>query len=375
MHGVTPFEVGFLVARLALGCWLLWRLDGPPSASAGPGRPTATVIVPARDEAAALPGALAAVTGQLRPGDEVVVVDDHSSDATAAVAARAGATVVAARELPPGWTGKAWACATGAKAATGDVLCFVDADTTLAPGALDRVVGDQAAGGGMVSAAPYHRVVRADERLSAVFNVVALMGTDAHTPLGRRRSPNGAYGPVLVVAADDYAELGGHEAVAAEVLDDVRLGQRWRRSGRPVRLYAGEELSSYRMYPGGLPALVEGWTKNFAAGAGAARPSTLVLIALWLSLPLEAVWRLARLALPGPHAGGVALAAGIYALVAAQLWWMLRRVGSFGLATAVLFPLPLLTFVAVFAWSVVLTVARRPVRWKGRSVAPPGRRR
>ncbi len=366
---MSAFEVGWLAVRLALGLWLLWRLAGPPDAT-GRRRPPCTVVVPARNEAGALPTTLAAVAGQLGAGDELVVVDDHSTDATAAVAAQAGARVIAAPDLPAGWTGKAWACATGAAAATGETLCFLDADTALAPGALDRLVADQAEGGGMVSAAPYHRVVGAGERLSAIFNAVALMGTDAHTPLGSRRRPNGAYGPVMVVGVSDYVELGGHASVAGEVLDDVRLGQRWRRCGRPVRLYAGQDVATYRMYPGGIGALVEGWTKNFAAGAGTARLSTVVLIAAWLSLPLEAVWRVARLAMGGPDTGGVALAAAVYALAAAQLWWMLRRAGSFGPGTALLFPLPLLTFLVVFVRSVVLTLARRPVRWKGRPVAP-----
>jgi 4,4'-diaponeurosporenoate glycosyltransferase len=171
-------------------------------------------VVPARDEGAVLPDSLAAVMGQVGPGDEVVVVDDHSTDDTQAVAAAAGATVVPAPPLPPGWTGKAWACATGAAATTGEVLCFLDADTTLAPGALDRLVGAQADAGGLVSAQPYHRVPRPYERLSALFNVVALMGADGCTPLGDRRRPGGAFGPALVVSRGDYDELGGHASVA-----------------------------------------------------------------------------------------------------------------------------------------------------------------
>lgn len=359
-------DVGFVVLRLVLGAWLLWRIAPPPG---GPRRPTCSVIVPARNEAHSLLACLGAVAPQLGPGDELIVIDDHSDDATAAVAAAGGAIVMAAPPLPSGWTGKTWACATGAAAAGGDVLCFVDADTTLAPGALDRLVRTQADGGGMVSAHPYHAMVRPYERLSAMFNVISLMGTDAHTPLGVRRRANAAYGPTLLVDAQDYRRLGGHDAVAGEVLDDVKLAQRWRRTGRPVRLYGGRSVSSFRMYPNGVGSLLEGWTKNFANGAAAANPLTVLLIGVWLSLPMDAAWRVARLALPGADTGGAA-AGVVYACVVVELAWMLRRIGRFGVLTALLFPLPLVFFLGVFLRSAVLTIGRRPRRWKGRLVAP-----
>ncbi len=330
-------------------------------------------MVPARDEGAVLAERLAAAVAQAAPGDEVVVVDDHSTDDTAAVAAAAGATVVLAPPLPPGWTGKAWACATGAATTTGAVLCFLDADTTLAPGALDRLVGAQADAGGLVSAQPYHRVPRPYERLSAFFNVVALMGTEGCTPLGDRRRPGGAFGPVLVVSRRDYDDLGGHASVAGAVLDDVELARVWHAGGRRVHLYGGAGVATFRMYPGGLGHLLEGWTKNFGAGARAVRPVAAVLVALWLSLPLEALWWALRLATHGGRAGGVAAAAGLYGVVVVQLWWMLRRVGSFGFVTALAFPVPLVVFGATFLVSLALSVTRRPVRWKGRRV-PSGPR-
>ena len=78
-------------------------------------RPPVAVVVPARDEAAALPRLLGPLLAQLRPGDELVVVDDHSTDATAVAAGSFGATVVAAPDLPAGWVGKPHACWAGAR--------------------------------------------------------------------------------------------------------------------------------------------------------------------------------------------------------------------------------------------------------------------
>lgn len=360
MDGAT---VGWAAARLAAGAWLLWRVPVPRAATGRTG-PVA-VVVPARDEAAALPHLLPGLLAGRRPGDEVVVVDDGSTDGTAAVAAAAGATVVAPPPPPAGWTGKAWACATGAAATAAPVLVFLDADTRLAPGGLDRVVAERAAAGGLLSVQPYHVVPTAAERLSALCNVVAMMGTDAFTPLGHRLAPAGAFGPVLATSRADYEAVGGHAAVAAAVLDDVALARRYRSAGLPVTCLGGRGAVTFRMYPGGLRPFVEGWSKNLSGGAASTRPVTLVLVVAWVSLLLQAPWWLLTAPVP---LGMVA-----YAAVAAELWWMLRRVGSFGAVTAVAFPLPLAAFLAVFARSAVVRTVRRRVRWKGREVPVAGR--
>ena len=64
--------------------------------------------------------------------------------------------------------------------------CFIDADTRLASGILDRLVGQvaegDAAGGAMVSVQPWHEVRGVIERGSACFNLLAIMGTGMATP-------------------------------------------------------------------------------------------------------------------------------------------------------------------------------------------------
>ena len=116
----------------SLGWLLLWS-NRPLPAPAAVDRPPLAVVVPARDEAAALPRLLDPLAPQLGPADELVVVDDHSSDDTAAVARTAGARVVAAPPLPDGWVGKPHACATGAAATTAATLVFLDADVRPGP--------------------------------------------------------------------------------------------------------------------------------------------------------------------------------------------------------------------------------------------------
>jgi 4,4'-diaponeurosporenoate glycosyltransferase len=344
-------------ALWTIGWVLLWRVPTPGPA---PARDRAlSVIVPARDEAANLPHLLASLVPQLGPGDEVLVVDDHSQDATAEVAAAGGATVVPAAPLPAGWAGKQWACHTGAEVAGNGLLVFLDADTRIAPGGLARIAA-VGAGPGLTSIQPYHLVPRWPERLAAFFNIVGMMGSLVCTPLGRRLRPRGVFGPCLVTPTDDYRLAGGHAAARAGVLDDVALAAAYRRAGLPVRVYGGRGTIDFRMYPGGLPELVGGFTKNMAAGALAVRPPAAVAVGGWVAAcaaPLVLALRL-----PGPLAGVCYLA------VAVQVAVHLRRLGSFGPVVALAYPVALVVFLAVFVRSLLATYGQGRVSWKGRSL-------
>jgi 4,4'-diaponeurosporenoate glycosyltransferase len=360
------FAIGWLG-----GWWTLARM-GRPGAAATTTRPACSVVVPARNEVHTLPVLLASLEPQLQPGDEVLVVDDHSDDGTASSALGAATRMLAAPALPDGWAGKCWACWTGAQHTTNDVLVFLDADTQVEPGGVERLLGEHGRRGGLVSVQPYHLVPQAYERLSCFFNVVSMMGVDAFTPVGNRRPPRGAFGATLVVDRDEYFDLGGHAAIRGEVLDDMALARSWSDAGRPLTVLAGRGTVRFRMYPDGLAHLVEGWSKNVAGGAARIRPSTLLLTFLWVAACLSAVWWVVRAPF-SPAEGEVALAALAYGLVVGQLWWMLRRIGSFGLSTALLFPLPLAFFLVVFTRSTLLTAVRGRVTWKGREIATRGR--
>lgn len=346
---MSTAEIVSVAVRLLIGCVLLWRV--PRITSAVRSEAAVAVVVPARDEESSLPTLLSSVREQLRPGDELVVVDDHSGDATAAVAAAGGATVVASGALPAGWTGKAWALQQGVAATSAPELVLLDADVALEPAALDRLVAAHEARAGLVSVAPLHVVVRPYERLSSVVATVAMMGTGGFTPVSTTR-PAGAFGPCIVTSRAELASVGGYEAVAGDVLDDVALARRYVGAGLPVTLFGGRGSVRYRMYPDGLRQLVDGWSKNVAAGAGGTRWFVLGLVVAWVSLLLQAPWY-------GPV---------VYAGCAVQLAWMWARIGRFGLLTAALFPLPLFAFLAIFVRSVYLTVIRRQVPWKGRRV-------
>jgi hypothetical protein len=353
-----------LVARL--------RVPGAVARAAVPSR-SVSIVVPARDEEAQLPvllGSIAASTGRTV---EVVVVDDGSTDRTSEVAAAGGARVIAAPPPPPGWAGKPWACHLGAGAAEGETLVFLDADTELGAGGLDRLLAahDRLAGDGLLSVQPHHRAERAHEQLSAYPNVVAMMASGAFVP-GPGRDVRVAFGPCLLTTAQAYRRVGGHATVAGEVVEDIHLARAYRRLELPVRALAGGTAITFRMYPAGLRQLAEGWVKNLSGGARLAAPVPTVGAAAWVAATAAVAVALVEVASGAPSWSEVAWPAAGWAAVAAHLRSVLGRIGSFRWWAWAIFPVPLLAFVVLFAWSVVRRVVRRRVRWRGRDldVAP-----
>ena len=365
---MSASEVVLVLLRLGIGWWFFVAVRHLAPAAAPTAHCDLSVIVPARNEERSLPTLLAS----LPPGAEVVVVDDGSTDATSAIAQASGAVVVTAPPPPPGWSGKSWACSRGAAVAAAPVLVFVDADVRFAPGGLEAVVDAHQAvglnpGGGLLSVQPAHEPGTAVEELAQLFNIVAFAGTDAGSPLGRRRGARGAFGPVLATSRTDYVHVGGHEAVRSSVVEDVALSERYRAQQLPLTVLAGGPSVSFRMYPDGLGRLVEGFTKNLSAGFGSIRRTTALLVVAWSTLLVQASVAPVRALAAGDVGTGLA-AALLYLVVAAQIGWMGRQVGRFRPTTALLFPLSTVLFLFVFARSVVAS-ARGSVSWRGRRVA------
>ncbi|WP_068773891.1 glycosyltransferase family 2 protein [Paenibacillus sp. FJAT-26967] len=381
-----------------------WGLEGVSPHGEGPrvepaaaclpahtyGPPRVSVIVPARNEERRIGPLLASLRAQTLPPDEVIVVDDSSTDGTARLARESGAAVVSPGALPPGWLGKPWACHRGAQASGGSVLIFLDADTRLEPDGVERLLAEQALCGGLLAVQPYHEVKRPYEQLSAFFNLIVPASTAAFTPWGDRIAPQASFGPCIVCSRDDYTAAGGHEAVRGEVLENLALGRRFRRLGLPIVCRTGRGTLSFRMYPEGLRALAEGWSKSFAKGARTTSLPVLIGVVLWLSGCASAATVLLEAAasvLPfwigtesyshNPAGGGSTSAlsrgvllftAAVYSAFAGQLWILLRRTGSFHSLTALLYPIPLAFFFILFSWSAVQTFGRRKVFWKGREI-------
>lgn len=359
-----------LVVRWLLG-WLLWlhlHLALLPQATVvAPQQHRVSLLIPARDEATTLPRLLAALAQQSLPPHEVIVIDDHSSDGTGAVAQAAAGSlplrVIEPPPLPAGWCGKTWALHHGVLASSGDVLMFLDADTEPAPTCLESLLARWQVLGGLVSVQPYHRTERLDEQLSLLFNLVGLLAV----PLGPGCGV--AFGPAMVTSRADYARSGGHAAVAGQVVEDWFLAHCYERAGLPVSAFVGRGQLAYRMYPGGLRDMVLGFDKNFATAAGEVRWPWMLAVLLWLSGLFWAAWCLPAAGLGWPLVGTRELVPNLisYGAFALQLLVMTHRVGRFGWVN-LLFPVPVLFFLGVFLLAIV-NLKRGHVRWKGRTVA------
>jgi 4,4'-diaponeurosporenoate glycosyltransferase len=326
-------------------------------------------VIPARNEEHALPTLLESIRSQQGSSPpEVIVVDDHSQDGTATVAHGFGASVLPSGDLPKGWLGKTWACWQGAQAASGETLVFLDADTTLESGGAEAICGCQAESPeGLASFWPYHRMRRLYERLAAFFNIIIVASMNVFTPLGDRVRPLGAFGPCMVCRRERYMDVGGHESVRSDILDDVALGRRFLKAGLPVRLFGGRGVVSFRMYPDGLGSLLTGFTKNMGSGVGSSSPVIMLLFVGWLTGAYITTFYLSSSLVLWSTAALPAWAV-VYGMFVLQIHWILRSLGNYTIFTALLFPLPLVFFSVVALASLFMTFVLRKVSWKGRTI-------
>lgn len=365
-----------LIARWVLG-WLIRPIARSlPNPDGKQRQPSVAVVIPARNESANLPTLLQGLANQTHPA-QVIVVDDHSTDETAEIARSFGVEVIAAPDLPSEWTGKAWACWQGAIKSHSELLIFLDADTVPSSNLVSFLVSAVQKHGGLISVQPYHKMVKASERLAAMFNLLGAMGAR----LGRNGSdratnlkhPPMAFGPVLATTRKDYELVGGHQTIKSAIVEDVSLGKAYHRNQLPVNTYAGRADVAFRMYPAGLGQMFEGFVKNLATGLANSNPLWSLGVIAWFSGVMVASWELPYALIKwlatgdSPSSQTLSWAVGLYLAYAFQIAVMLRPLGNFGLAAA-LMPVGVVVFIAVFGWSLI-SALRGNVRWKGRIVS------
>jgi glycosyltransferase involved in cell wall biosynthesis len=229
-----------------------------------------SVLIPARNEEETLPRCLETVLPQPGVG-EVLVYDDHSEDGTADVVRSFAARdprvrLIGPAPLPPGWAGKTFACYKLSEAARGPWLLFLDADVTLAPGAIAGVLAEaQRRGVTLLSCWPGLLMHGFWEKLlMPMLNFVVF--TLYPAPLALRRPLDAslglAHGALILARADAYRRVGGHRAVRAELFEDTLLARVWRRRGERSLCLDGRRLVQTRMYSGLRPIWL-GFQKNF----------------------------------------------------------------------------------------------------------------
>jgi 4,4'-diaponeurosporenoate glycosyltransferase len=364
------FLILFFLVLWFLGFLFFWKIHRvEESIGLSPNPLPVSIIIPARNEEKNLSHLLDSLKGQLASESEIIVVDDHSEDTTALVAGDFKVDVIASSELPQGWVGKTWACWQGALKAKQPILVFLDADTFFEPGGLSRLLAVFSEKGSFLSLQPFHLMKRPYEQLSAYFNIIAMAGSNAFTFLGSRIKPLGGFGPCMVCRKEDYFKIGGHQKVAAEIIENIILGKEFRKIGLEIRCLGGKGILNFRMYPQGFKSMANGFIKSFAVGSKAISLISLIGISAWITGGM-AVTRLLIQSLFFPQVIDLTQWILIDLLFAAQLFWMLIRIGNFHWLTAFFFQIPLIFFIVVFFISLVKTFFLKQVTWKGRTFKP-----
>jgi glycosyltransferase involved in cell wall biosynthesis len=351
-----------------------------------------TVVVPAYNEEANIAACIGSLLASAPPCPhwQVLLVDDGSCDATAAIArATAAASGAAAGRFslleagarPEGerWVGKNWACSRAMDQVQSDWVLFVDADVRLGPATLQRALGQAVdEGADLLSLAP--RLCcgcLAEWMVQPIMASLLCLGFPIEAANDPADPTAFAAGPFMLFRRTAYAAIGGHRALAGEVVEDLALARRIKGGGYRLRYLLGLDAADLRMYAD-FAALWEGWSKNWFLGLdrslvkalGAAAVVVLLFSAPWLLAPAAAI-SLALLGEPAklqpPLLAALALALlGIGLQLALRLWtrqafalplrhWWLMGAG--GLVVGVLAPT-----------SVWRTLSGRGWTWKGRAL-------
>ncbi len=357
------YHFSVIISAWLVGLLLFWRVRTlTPNEQTDVKLPAASIIIPARNEEKNLEKLLKTLKDQCGNDDEVIIVDDDSSDRTSQIASDFGYSAVRLIGRPPeGWVGKSWACWNGYLKSNRDLLVFLDADVELSPSAISAFKEKYLKSGGLFSVQPYHRMERPYEKLSLFFNLVVIASIGSFS-LWKSRSM-GSFGPCLVCSKKDYEEVGGHEMIRNHVLDDIHLARLFMKNGLPVTNNLGGSLVRFRMYPDGLRSVLLGWGKNIASGAGKTSLFLLLLAVLWIAGVFSA-----SLYLPFLRETALIIGFTAYFAYVLQIWSVSRKLGNFGFVVSALYPLFLLFFFAVFLYSSIRTFLFRSVIWKGRKI-------
>jgi hypothetical protein len=274
-----------------------------------------SVLLPVRDERDAIGACLASVLASVDVPDlEILILDDGSQDGTAE-AARAAAggdervRILTGTPLPAGWLGKPHACDQLARAATGTVLVFLDADVRLAATGLADSVR-LLRGNNLQVVCPYPRQL-AESPAERLIQPLLQWSWLTLLPLrlaeqSPRPSLTAANGQVLATDAAAYRRAGGHAAIRDEVLEDIALVRAIKRAGGSGGVADGTTIATTRMYTD-WQELRDGYGKSLwaAGGSPAGSAAQVGLLGYLYVLPAVAALRRDRHGLAG-YAAGVA---------------------------------------------------------------------
>jgi cellulose synthase/poly-beta-1,6-N-acetylglucosamine synthase-like glycosyltransferase len=322
-----------------------------------------SILIPARNEARTIGAALDAALDSTGVPFEILVMDDGSTDGTAAIVRTYESRdprvrLLTAPPLKEGWTGKIHACHHLSEAARGTHFLFVDADVRLASDAAARLTGHaQATGSGLVSAVPRQIMHTLGELLTVPTINFLMLG---YLPMRLMRlSPDPGFGvacgQLMLAERGAYRACGGHAAIRTRIHDGIQIARLFRRRGFKTDLLPGDRLATCRMYDS-FRAAWAGFAKN--AHEGMATPVALPVWSLLLLGGHVLPFALLPLAPSLPVACAAVLSLSTRMLVTAT-----TRENAL---SVVLHPFTILVGLAI-QWSVLLRIGHgRRAGWKGR---------
>ena len=332
------------------------------------GNPRVSIIVPARNEELHIAPALTTLLKLDYDNYEVIAVNDRSTDRTGEVMnqiavtpeARERLKIIRITELPSGWLGKAHAMWTAANQANGDWLLFTDADVLFRPDVLKRALAyAEAESADHVVLFPRMIMKSPGERMMiAFFQTLFVFGHRPWKVADPRAKDHMGVGAFNLIRRRVYDAVGTYRALRFEVVDDMKLGKIVKNSGYAQRNVYGADLISLRWAHGAM-GMVNNLTKNSFAIMSFQRWRALLsafALAFLNLMPFVGVclahgW--ARL----PYA--VALAS-IFAIYVGMSWESDVPAYYF-----VLHPIGATLFVYIMLRSMILTLARGGVIWRG----------
>ncbi|GAB4506744.1 MAG: glycosyltransferase family 2 protein [Anaerolineales bacterium] len=352
----------------------------PPPASA----PMVSVCIPARNEENNIRRCVEAVLRQDYPNLEVIVLDDRSTDATLTllneIASRDSRLIpISGSDLPEGWAGKPHALYQASAAARGQWLCFVDADTFLAPNALSAVYAKAIETNADLFTIMTKQILGSFWEMVVMPLVMTALSVGfsprkVNDPSRRDAIANGQF---IFIKRDIYDLIGGHEKVKDQIVEDKALSELVKWNGHRLVVADGMQVVSTRMYTS-LASMWEGWTKNIYLGLRD-HPSLLLLGAFGATLALLAalflpMWPLLGLAW---HLNGGGWMAIVVIIEALMVWGYLVYIRSrvaheMGIPRwyALTTPLGAGVFAAMMLTSAWKVVSGQGVTWRGRKYQP-----
>lgn len=367
-------EMLYIMLLIAIVCApafyvILGRPRFVPLADKDLAKARVSILIPARNEEANIARLLKSIVAQKMQPYEIIVIDDESSDGTARVAGEYAARVIDPAKKPEDWNGKSWACYQGAQVAAGDWLLFLDADTQLMPGAMEKITALTIQKDRTYSICPYHTIQRPYEQLSAFFNFVMVAGVNAFGLYSNSAKDIGLFGQVLLISKPHYKAVRGHESVKGEVLENLQLAHYLRKIGVKCECYLGKGTVIMRMFPGGFRDLWASWKKAFfTQGAGNTAPRALLLISIWITGAMSALVGILLAAAPLASDAFRISALGVYLIYVLLCLRGFKLVGSFSSLNAIIFPVSLLFYQTLFLTSIVEKRLGIKTQWKGRDV-------